>query len=100
METVHIWRSKSLQGLGWVTLAGIFGGIGLGAIAFPNLDIWLCHHFGCHFAGNFLWFVLTDVAMYCCYKYYMARIDLRIAQKQLFPEFSEEAYYVPLATFS
>jgi len=83
METVHLFRAKSTKGLVWVAAAAVTGAIGLGAITFPSLDMWLCHHFGCHFGGNFLWFSLTDVAMYCCLMYYVARVEPRTEQKNL-----------------
>jgi len=76
-ETIHIISSKSIVGLGWVAVAGAAGAIGLAAIDFPQFDYWLCKNLGCHFAGDFIWFLLSDVAMYCCFKYFMARVDIR-----------------------
>jgi len=76
LETIHIIKSKSAAGLGWVGVAGVTGAVGLGGIYFPSFDYWLCTTFGCHFAGDFVWFLLTDVAMFSCYKYFMARATL------------------------
>ncbi len=96
VETVHVMRSGDYQGLrtpthklhtlillGWVALGGVSGFVGLSAVAFPSIDLWMCRTFGCHFAGDFLWFVLTDVSMFSLYKYYMARLTQRQqAQRQ------------------
>jgi len=66
-------KSKSTAGLRWVSVGVAAGALGLAGVAFPDFDTWLCHQFGCHFAGNFLWFMLTDVSMYALYRYYLAR---------------------------
>jgi len=76
-ELIHLIQSRSATGLGWVFVAGVSGGIGLTAVYDANWDYWLCHNLGCHFSGDFIWFLLSDIAMWCCYKYYMARADIR-----------------------
>jgi len=77
MELVHLIQTRSATGLVWVFVAGVSGGLGLFAIYDVNWDYWLCDTLGCHFSGDFIWFFLSDVAMWCCYKYYMARADIR-----------------------
>jgi len=74
METIYLIRSKDYRSLAWVGVAGVSGGIGLSAIYFPAIQLYMCTHFGCHVGGDFLWFVLTDVAMYSLYRYYMCRV--------------------------
>ena len=59
----------------------ITGGFGLAGIAVPPLQKWLCVTFGCHFAGEFWWFVLTDVSMWCIYKYLVTRSQSPAYQK-------------------
>jgi len=73
IELVLLVRSGSLRGIVWVVVAGIAGAVGLYAIVSSTFGYWLCTTFGCHFGSVFMWFFLTDVAMYCCYKYYMSR---------------------------
>lgn len=80
-EVIYLIRSKNKQGLIWVGVAGLTGGFGLAAIMVPSLDLYLCHTFGCHFAGNFLWFLLSDVAMYACYRYFMTRVTAQTKAK-------------------
>jgi hypothetical protein len=64
----------SISILGWMLLAGLAGGVGLLLIADQTLSVDVCLVFGCHFGGNFWWFVLTDVSMYCVYRYWLTRV--------------------------
>jgi len=72
-ELIFLIKSKTTQGLIWIIIGGFAGAIGLGAIYFQGFDYWLCKHFGCYFGGDFLWFVLSDISMYCIYKWFMTR---------------------------
>eukprot|EP01119_Soliformovum_irregulare_P006469 TRINITY_DN184_c0_g1_i2.p1 TRINITY_DN184_c0_g1~~TRINITY_DN184_c0_g1_i2.p1 ORF type:complete len:282 (-),score=15.07 TRINITY_DN184_c0_g1_i2:562-1407(-) len=86
-------RSRSWDGMGWVLVAFLTGAIGLAGVAVPSFDLLLCHTFGCHFGGNFLWFVLTDVAMWSCYKFYMATLSSRTVSPNPPTQSVEMAYY-------
>lgn len=70
-----VWLAKNLAWapMKWVLLAGTSGGVGLAAIAVPSFMAWLCDSLGCMFSSMFVWFALTDVAMFSLYKYWMTR---------------------------
>jgi hypothetical protein len=57
----------------WVLWAAVSGGAGLACIVYTPLQNWLCVTLGCHFGGDMWWFFLTDVSMWCIYKYIIAR---------------------------
>ena len=81
----------------WVALAGVAGGVGLAAVAVPSFMVWLCENFGCHFAGMFVWFFLTDVSMWCLYKYWMTRVtDPKMAALMAEPEARNFELEIPL----
>jgi len=99
MEFVHIIRQRLFNGLGWVALGAFSGGLGLAAIAYPPWDMWLCHNFGCHLAGNFVWFALSDVSMYSLFRFYMSRVDKMAAlkiERYGHQEVAHEMQYIPL----
>ena len=79
-ETALIIKTRNTKGLSWVFFAGLSGGLGLAATAYSPLDIWLCNTFGCYLSGNTWWFFLTDVSMWCIYKYIMTRSQSEIWQ--------------------
>jgi len=64
------WRS-----LKWLLFAGAHGGFGLYSIMSRKLIVWICENVGCHWATNFIWFVVTDTAIYFIYRYYVSRIE-------------------------
>lgn len=59
----------------YLLLAGAAGVIG--TYTRDYADTWLCHTFGCYFAGSFWWFVFSDIAMYFVLRYYLARVEQR-----------------------
>jgi len=52
--------------------AALAGGIPFIMLSTNFGFVWLCENLGCHFGPQFWWFVGTDVAVYCIFKYYMA----------------------------
>jgi len=72
LQLVNILVNHNLKGVQYFVLAGISGGIPLAILFDNNVSIWLCEEINCHFSPEFLWFVATDIAIYCIYKYYLA----------------------------
>jgi len=95
-ESIFLFRRGSTTGLGWVLVAGLSGFFGLIAVMVPSIDSLLCHKFGCHFAGDFVWFVLSDVAVWALYKYYIAT-HADQAKPEAFVDHMPHVQYIPLS---
>jgi len=65
---------KDWKSLKWLLFAGAHGGFGLYSIMSQKIITWICRHVGCHWAINFIWFVVTDTAIYFIYRYYQSRV--------------------------
>jgi len=74
LELVYLIKNRTTQGLYWVGVAGLTGAIGLAAVSMSNFAVWLCMTFGCFFGPEFVWFLLSDAAMWACFKYFMSRV--------------------------
>lgn len=74
LEVYYLIKNRSSRALVWVAASCLTGGFGLASITDQNIAIWFCHNFGCFFGGEFMWFLLSDIAMYCCFRYYMSRV--------------------------
>lgn len=105
-EFIYLIRSGNRKGLYWVVLAGLTGGFGLAAVAYPQLSEWICETLGCHFGGNFVWFLLSDVAMYALFGYFCTRIQSELEKSKLNndkdaeqPFIKNNKGYVPLKTW-
>jgi len=95
-ESIFLIKRGSTTGLVWVLVAGLSGFIGLVAVMDPTVDIWLCHTFGCHFSGHFVWFVLSDVSVWALYKYYIAT-HVEQAKPEVFVDHMPHVQYIPLS---
>jgi hypothetical protein len=74
---IQVWimiRKRDFKGLGYFLIAGFSGLVGLVSVADQGIDQFFCENFGCLFAQQFLWFLVTDIAMFCIYKYCQARV--------------------------
>lgn len=65
--------SKNYRGVQYLLLGSFAGGFGLLSIMEGKWMIWLCEHLSCYFGTDFIWFIVTDIAIYFIYKYYVAR---------------------------
>jgi hypothetical protein len=68
---IRIIKSKGL-GLKWLLYGGFFGFVGLASVYFPSARNFWCIVFTPWFGAEFWWYVLSDLSMYCLYRYYMA----------------------------
>eukprot|EP01105_Mastigella_eilhardi_P002389 TRINITY_DN1293_c0_g1_i3.p1 TRINITY_DN1293_c0_g1~~TRINITY_DN1293_c0_g1_i3.p1 ORF type:complete len:257 (+),score=59.92 TRINITY_DN1293_c0_g1_i3:412-1182(+) len=64
-------------------LAGLTGGFGFVAIEIPSVNEWLCHSLGPLFAGNFWWFLFSDVAMFLLFCFFMCLTKNTVSQQTL-----------------
>lgn len=67
-------RDRDWSSLKWFFLAGSNGGLGFYTLMSSRAQRWLCETYGCHWGTNFIWFLMTDTAMYFIYRYYKARV--------------------------
>lgn len=76
-------EEKDWTSLKWLIFAGLHGGFGFYSILSVRLRTWLCENVSCHVATNFIWFIVTDTAMYFIYRYYKSRAKFQPEQKRL-----------------
>jgi len=86
-EVIYLVKNRSTKGFVWVFVAGLTGGFGLLCVVDSSISYWFCHTFGCYFGGEFMWFVLSDVAMYANYKYFMSRVLMKATQEKGYEAF-------------
>jgi hypothetical protein len=60
---------------GWLNLLGasLAGGIGFFNLMETKWQVWECEHLSCYWGDDFTWFIVTDIAMYFIYQYYVKR---------------------------
>jgi hypothetical protein len=60
---------------GWLDLLGasIAGGLGFFNLMDTKWQVWECEHLSCYWGSDFTWFIVTDVALYFIYQYYVKR---------------------------
>jgi len=68
-QIVALIRSHC-AGVAPLLCALLAGGAGLAALMDPTVQPWLCSHLGKWLNGDFWWFTLSDVAMFCNYLYF------------------------------
>jgi len=61
-------KSGRWEGSGWLGVAGAAGGVGVLAIF---VNTWLCTNVSPYLSGEFVWFLLSDVAMWGILNYYL-----------------------------
>ncbi len=86
---------KDWASLKWLLFAGLHGGFGFFSLLDFKLSKWICENIDCHFATAFIWFLVTDTAIYFIYKFYVSRIDFlkrRALQKQQLSLINPYAY--------
>lgn len=69
-ELVYLCRARSRCGLGWLLLAGVAGAVGLASALSARFSFALCAHFGNNVNGDFMWFYLSDVAMFFLFMFF------------------------------
>jgi len=69
-EIAYLVRQKTHPGLAWAGFAALTGAMGLYA-SWNNSD-WLCSHVSPYLSNEFWWWVFSNVAMYCNYRYWDA----------------------------
>jgi len=86
------WKGD-YRGFQYAVYATIAGAFGFFSLLDSKIDIFLCEHLGCHFSGNFWWFLVTDICIYYIYRYYQARIGPAPVKYQ---NFGQPAFVIPM----
>lgn len=94
IQLVLVLGHRDWKSLKWLLFAGAHGGFGFFSLLSSRINSWLCNHFGCHFASSFVWFLVTDTAIYFIYRFYVSRIDFE--KKAKLKEERESLAYHPL----
>jgi len=68
-ELVYLFWMGHSQGIGFLFLAGVAGGLGL--YMTMNYPVWLCQITTPLFGNQEIWFLLSDVAMFLIFLFYM-----------------------------
>lgn len=68
-ELIVLFKSKRFQGTQWLFGGGIAGFVGV--LCITKWSAWLCQNWSPLLSGDFMWFLLSDVAMWCLYKYFV-----------------------------
>lgn len=76
-----IW-TQDWKSFKYLVYAGVSGGFGFFSIMDTKLYLYLCEHFSCHFNTQFIWFLVTDIAIYYIYLYYITRASFLKSQEQ------------------
>lgn len=72
--------SKNCKGLKYFFLAAFTGGFGFCSLMNAKLNAWMCETFTCYFGSEFIWFFVTDTAIYFIYLFYKERHGLNQGQ--------------------
>lgn len=67
-QVYSLYKMGRWEGSGWLGVAGLAGGVGVAAI-FTNT--WLCTNVSPYLSGEFVWFLLSDVAMWGILNYFL-----------------------------
>jgi len=81
IQMVLVLGNKDWASLKWLVFAGFHGGFGMYSLMDARLQKWICENIDCHFATSFIWFFVTDTAIYFIYRFYVSRVDFEKKQQ-------------------
>jgi hypothetical protein len=73
VQMVIVIVNKDWKSLKYLFYCAFAGGFGFFSLLNMKLTVFLCEKMGCYITTEFIWFLVTDIAIYYIYKYYVAR---------------------------